>query len=354
MAQSKRRRTNLQRLQRRIWYSSRAIQGHSSNGTRFFVEVGGRGAGKSTDAQRFLVKQWREKGVAFMWLRLTDAEIKKVKQNGARNAFEPVVVEQFPELRELKIKGDDLYCQGKLLCSFKSLSTFQNDKGTALYNALIDNWSYVMLDEMNKAAGSRSSGDPVYQFANAIQTILRTKRSKIKIFMIGNLEGLSSMMAGVFNWVPLEGKFGIYKLRKKKAVIQYFDDTEAFKKEKAESTSSLISSSASTFTNVLAYNSELIRKHERLVKPAYRIRFAEDSYVVWDSQQLNQIITRDDPEKPLLPVPYVIAMERYLDFRYDKRLKDRVLQMVNMRQYCFRNLITQELFRQALTTMKQS
>lgn len=348
MGQSKTRRANLQRMQSRPFYCGRAMQGY--DWARFFVYVGGRGVGKTTEQQRFLVKQWKETKTPFVWLRLTDAEIKKVKQNGARNAFDPVVVEQFPELRELKIKADDLYCQGKLLCSFKALSTFQNDKGTALYNALIDNWSYIMLDEMNKAAGSRSSGDPVYQFANALQTILRTKKSKIKIFMIGNLEGLSSMMAGVFNWVPLEGKFGIYKLRKMKAVIHYMDDTEAFKKLKAESTSQLIAPDRSTFTNVLTYSNKLIDKRVRVIKPLYRIKFEDASYVCWSTQSGAELITKWDGK---VQTKLVIPMQRLLDEKYDKKKKDIVVLKVNAEQYRYRNLITQELFRQSLMTMKQ-
>lgn len=63
MGQSKKRRKNLQKLQQRTWYVSRAMQGYTW--ARFFVFIGGRGAGKSTDVQRFLVKQWREKGVPF-------------------------------------------------------------------------------------------------------------------------------------------------------------------------------------------------------------------------------------------------------------------------------------------------
>lgn len=348
MSQSKKRRAALGRLQQRTWFSSRAIQGY--NWARFYALVGGRGAGKTTDIQRFLVKQWREKKTVFTWLRLTDAEIKKIKQNNARSAFDPVVVAQFPELNDLKVKGDDLYCQGQLLCQFKSLSTFHNDKGSALYDALIDNWSYILLDEMNKAQGARSSGDTVYQFANMLETVLRTKKSKIKVFMIGNLEGLSSMMAGVFGWIPLEGKFGIYKLRKKKAVIQYFDDTEAFKRQKAESTSSLIDSNSSTFTNVLAYNTELIEKRARLMRPLYRIVFNDCSYTVWNTQSDHQLITKDNKTK--VPVPYSIAMERLLDVRYDKKMKEKVVQFVNGRFYHFKDLITQELFRQSMAQMK--
>lgn len=349
MGQSKKRRKNLQKLQQRTWYVSRAMQGYTW--ARFFVFIGGRGAGKSTDVQRFLVKQWREKSVPFTWLRLTDAEVKKLKADKAHDAFEPVVKRRFPELEDIKVKADDLYCQGQLLCRFKSLSTFQNDKGTALYDCDEDGWSYVMLDEMNKAAGTRSSGDVVYQFANAIETLLRTKDRKIKIFMIGNLEGLSSMMAGVFNWVPLEGKFGIYKLRNKKAVIHYFDDTEAYKAKKANSTSSLIANNASTFTNVLDYSTKLIDKRTRLVKPLHRIKFADASYTVWEPQGTSYaIITQWKGEA----VPYTIAMEPLLDEVFTKNMRTRVLNNVNGQFYHFRNLITQELFRQSIVKMKKA
>lgn len=347
MGQSKTRRENLKRMQKRTWYSSRAMQGH--DWARFFVFVGGRGAGKSTDIQRFLAKQWSLTGQPFTWLRLSDAEIKKLKADNGHDCWETVVKEQYPSLYNLKIKADNMYADGKLLCNFKALSTFQNDKGTALYNCNDNGWSYIMLDEMNKAAGTRKNGDPVYQFANAMETLLRTKDHKIKIFMIGNLEGLSSMMAGVFNWVPMEGKFGIYKLRSKKAVIHYFDDTDAFKERKKNSTSALIAPDASTFSNVLTYSNKMIDKKTRLVRPKYKIKFADCAYVCWDGQGGKDIITRWDGKTP---TPMTIAMQRYLDEKYNIEAKANVLMRVNAQGYYFRNLITQELFRQSLMTMK--
>lgn len=348
MGQSKKRRENLKRMQSRTWYSSRAMQGY--DWARFFVFVGGRGAGKSTDLQRFLAKQWSITKTPFTWLRLSDAEIKKLKADNGADCWEPVVKKQYPFLYNLKVKADNMYADGQLLCNFKALSTFQNDKGTALYNSSNDGWSYLMLDEMNKAVGTRRTGDPVYQFANAVETLLRTKDQKIKIFMIGNLEGLSSMMAGVFNWVPLEGKFGIYKLRSKKAVIHYFDDTEAFKERKKNSTSALIAPSASTFSNVLQYSTKLIDKHARCIKPLYRIKFEDRSYICWKAQgEDRELITLWDGR---VTAPVTIPMQRFIDERYDKNLKDNIILRVNNEAYRFRNLITQELFRQSLMCMK--
>lgn len=348
MGQSKTRRANLQRMQSRPFYCGRAMQGY--DWARFFVYVGGRGVGKTTEQQRFLVKQWTETGTPFTWLRLSDAEIKKLKADNGADSWDAVVRQQFPCLNNLKLKADNMYADGKLICNFKSLSTFQNDKGSALYDATNDGWSYILLDEMNKAAGTRKNGDPVYQFANAMETLLRTKDHKIKIFMIGNLEGLSSMMAGVFNWVPMEGKFGIYKLRSKKAVIHYMDDTEAFKALKANSTSQLIAPDRSTFTNVLTYSNKLIDKHSRVVKPLYRIKFEDASYICWSTQTGVDLITQWDGK---VQTATVIPMQRLLDEKYDKRLKDNVILRVNAEAYRYRNLITQELFRQSLMTMKQ-
>lgn len=347
MSNSKKRRENLKKVQDRTFYTSRCIQGYSW--ARFFVFVGGRGRGKSTDIQRFLVKQWREKGTEFTWLRLTDAEIKKLKQDNAKDAFEAVVKERYPELNNLKMKGDNLYADGKLLCRFKSLSTYGSDKGTALYDCKDDGWSYVLLDEMNKVDGARSSGNTVHQLKNMVETLLRTKNKKIKVFMIGNLEdALGSILPGAFNFIPLDGAFGIYKLRKRKTVIHYFDDSEAFKLKKAESTSNLIGSNHSTFTNKIILDKSLLKNKVRLVAPFRRIMFTKDvSFTLWLGQDGSTIITEYNGEN----VP-VTAMRPHLDQVYvaDRRneIKDRYFK----KGYYYHNLITQELFKQAMKDLK--
>ena len=332
----------------RTYYISRCIQGY--DWARYFCFVGGRGAGKSTDIQRFLVKQWIEKGTPFTWVRLTDAEIQKIKADNCKNAFEAIVKKKYPQLEDLKLKADNLYCQGKLLCQFKSLSTFQNDKGTALYDCTKDNeWSYVLLDEMNKARGSRSSGDPVYQFKNMIETSLRNKKKKIKVFMIGNLEGLNSMMAGCFGFLPLQGKFGIYKLRKRKAVIHYFDDSESFKEESKDRTANLIGQEEeSTFSNIILSDVSLIRKNARCVKPLYRIKFKDKSFVAWDCNN-ETVITQWGGES----CPKVIPMEPFLDEKFDKKMVQRIRNMYDIRAFRFKTLIAQELFRLSLMTMNK-
>lgn len=348
MSNSRKRREHLKLLQLRTWYLSRCILGH--NWARFFVFCGGRGAGKSTDLQRFLVKQWKEKGVPFTWLRLTDAEVDKLKADKGKDAFEPIVKAQYPELNNLKLHGDNLYVvndkeEEVLICRFKSLSTFHNDKGTALYDCFEDDWSYVFLDEMNKSSNARRTGDPVFQFANMLETLLRTKDRKIKVLMVGNLEGLSSMMAGCFNWIPLEGKFGIYKIRKHKAVIHYFDDTEAFKQKKANSTSNLIETNHSTFTNVIQLDTSLIRKKSRLLRPSYRIKFPDGkSFCVWEDQNQKPVITMWKGQ----PTSRTIAMAPHLDALYDTKLRNNIIDKYNYRLFYFRDLKTQELFRQAL------
>ena len=104
MGQSKKRRENLKRMQKRTWYSSRAMQGY--DWARFFVFVGGRGAGKSTDIQRFLAKQWSLTGQPFTWLRLSDAEIKKLKADNGHDCWEKDGISDDPRTLS-SIAGDE-------------------------------------------------------------------------------------------------------------------------------------------------------------------------------------------------------------------------------------------------------
>lgn len=347
MSNSKKRRQNLIKMQQRPYYSSCCIQGYTW--ARFFGFVGGRGAGKSTDIQRFLVKQWKTTKTPFIWLRLTDIEIKKIKQDNCKNAFEPIVVQKYPELENLKLKGDNLYCNGELLCQFKSLSTFHNDKGTALFDATTDKWIYIMLDEMNKVEGARASGDICYQFKNMVETITRNRTHKIKIFMIGNVEGMDSMLAGAFNWLPIDGKFGIYKLKSRKCVIHYFDDTEAFKELKKNSTSSQIGDrSESTFSNKIILDKSNLDKKARLLRPTVKIVFPGNQiYCEWASQNDDIFITKWRGQ----PCARTIAMAPHLDAKYNSKERDFVKKMYNSKIYKFKDLSTQELFKLSMKNL---
>lgn len=352
MSNSVKRRENLKKLQTRTWYKSNCIQGYTW--ARFFVFLGGRGAGKSTDIQRYLVKRWVNDGTVFTWLRLTDAEIKQLKKDNCKDAIEPVVKNKFPDVNwdNMRVKGDNLYIDGKLFCRFMALSTYYRNKGNALFNCDNDEWDYIFFDEMNKVEGARNSGDVTHQFKNTIETLLRTKSQKIKVFMIGNLEGLSSILAGCFDWVPLEGKFGIYKVRRRKAVIHYFDDTAEFKKKKAEGTSNLIGSNHSTFTNQLLYDKKLIKKKVRLLSPEIRIKFSnEEQYILWRGQDESYIMTVYQPGITQVTPKKVIAMRPGLDERYDKRQRDKIKSWFDYQLIFYKNLITQELFKCSMSKL---
>ena len=70
------------------FYNLRPILGNA-NWAIFYVLVGGRSAGKSYAVTNFFVDQWKKKGIPFTWLRLTEAQARKLLQNGAEKLIDP-------------------------------------------------------------------------------------------------------------------------------------------------------------------------------------------------------------------------------------------------------------------------
>ena len=350
MSNSKKRREHYDyMIKTRLWYSSRCLMGYlNSDAFRFICLIGPREAGKSFDIVEWLVKQWKEKDIPWIWYRLTDAEIKKLKQDNCRNAFESIVVQKY-KLDNLKLKGDNLYCDGKFMCTFKSLSTFHLDKGTTLYQADSKKPIHCLLDEMNKEDGAKSTGPVCYQWANSLETAVRSRQGGIRIFMIGNMTGLSSILAGCFNFIPLDGKFGIYKIRKKKAIIHYMPETDPYKIRRQHATANLIDNGSSTFTNTIDFDRKNIYKG-RLTRPLYTVWFKKQNdsiFTVWETQN-NKLCVCPYQGEQVKEIP----MKHYLDKTYDNELRNKILELYDLRILQFRNLITQEKFKTELALLR--
>ena len=66
----------------REWYSLRHILGHA-NWAIFYLLLGGREAGKSYSVTDFFCRQWKNKGIPFTWMRLTEKSAQRLLQNNA-------------------------------------------------------------------------------------------------------------------------------------------------------------------------------------------------------------------------------------------------------------------------------
>ena len=111
-----------------------------------------------------------------------------------------------------------------------------------------------------------------------------------------------------FNFLPEE--FGRFKLKKKRAVIEYIEPTEKYLERRKGTIADILMPTASTFTNVVNVDNSLVYKG-RLEKPYTIIKFRKDIdkwFTIWD----NGVVKKYNGEHC-----DVVAMRPYLDEFYN-------------------------------------
>lgn len=345
------------------FYSLRSILGNSW--ALFYILIGGREIGKSYACTDFFLRQWRKYGRPFYWLRLTDASQKKLLANNAEKLIDPDLRRKYG--LDLFVKGDGVYevlrreetgekdaklgkpLEMKLMARVLALSTFYNDKGSGLFDKdFLDDPSMfynICIDEMNRERNERKSFDIVYAFTNQLENIVRSTKQRVRVICIGNLLEEASDILCSFNFIPEE--FGRYKLKKKRAVIEYIEPTEAYKARRRGTIADILMPEASTFTNEIRSDDSLITK-KRLVKPSYYVKFSSSKdgwYTVWDGG----VVAKYKGEK----VPS-IAMRPYLDDLFSPQKRNAVIELFDTRSYAFRDLITFKTFQKSLELLRPS
>lgn len=338
----------------REWYSLRSLLGN--DWAIFYMLLGGREAGKSYAVTEFYTGQWKNMRRPFTWLRLTDASQKKLLANNAEKLIDPDIRRKF-EL-DLETSGDGVYeiihnvkgghttsKQKLLMARVLALSTFYNDKGSGLFDKdfLSDPNMYynICLDEMNREKNERKSFDIVYAFTNQLENLVRSTKQRMRVICIGNTLEEASDILCAFNFIP--ESFGRFYLRKKRAVIDYIEPTEAYLERRKGTIADILTPTASTFTNQIDVDTTLVTK-ERLIKPFAVIKFSKDTkFTVWN----RNIIAKWNGE--LAPV---IPMRPYLDELYNVDRVNSVISIYDARAYLFHNLITQKQFTKELELLK--
>lgn len=336
----------------REWYSLRSLLGHTW--PIFYLLLGGREAGKSYAATSFFVAQWKLKRRPFTWLRLTDASQKKLLSNNAEKLIDPDIRRQWD--LDLDTRGDGVYevlerdkkgkiLKKELMARVLALSTFYNDKGSGLFDKdfLNDPNMYynICLDEMNREKNERKSFDIVYAFTNQLENLVRSTKKRLRVLCIGNtLEEASDILCSL-DFIPEE--FGRYYIRKKRAIIDYMEPTEAYLERRKGTVADILMPTASTFTNKIDVDTTLVTK-ERLIKPAFVIKFTKDiRFTVWN----RNIIAKWNGE-----IAPIIPMRPYLDELYSVDKVNAVISLYDARAYLYHNLITQKQFTKELELLK--
>lgn len=347
-------------LKGREWYYLRSILGYSW--AMFYFLLGGREAGKSYSVTEFYVKQFVEKKRPFYWLRLSETSLKKLLQNNAEKLVDPDIRRRYN--LDLVTNGNNVYNvierskpdkNGKTkiikkvkMCTCLSLATFYNDKGSGLFdNEFLndpDMYYNICLDEMNREKNEKNSFDILYSFVNQIENLIRSTKTRVRIICIGNtLEEASDLLCG-FNFIPEE--FGRFKLKSKRAVIEYIEPTEAYKKRRKGTVADILIPTASTFTNEIKADNTLVDK-SRKISPTQIIKFSKDKgdwFTIWDSK----CVCKYNNERG----QHVIAMKPYLDELFDAKQRDTIISRFDLRSLTYKDLITFKQFQKNINLLK--
>lgn len=312
----------------------------------FIALLGGRMTGKSYAVMDFILNTTRKNpSVKNYWLRISDTSVKLLLANKARALIDPDLVRKYK--LEISTKSGVVYNKKKPLVEVMPLSGMAKSKGMALYDKDFDGWINIVLDEFQLEQGEkRTSFDILYNFINTVETIARTRKNKIRIFLIGNTLQEASEILKAFNFIPED--FGLYKLKRKRCLIYNIAPTEEYYKDRKGSAADLLGAQQmSNYTNQLTQDVELITKKKK-VNMIAKIKFGgqlKDQFILWNDNIISQCKGQHAPRD--------ISMTRYLQSVYDQEIVNSMIANWDYRRLKFDSLITLAYFKNCLQKIKK-
>ena len=345
------------------WYTINSILGNEW--ARFFYLLGGREAGKSYSVMKWATnrKLKNPDNVKLYWFRLTEASQKKLLGGGAADLLDPDLKRKFKlktctlgnkvytykekeQINEITGKKQTIKTDKKEFCRVMACSTFYNDKGIGYFDNEYKGEYICVLDEMNREQSERNTFDIVYAFTNQLENVLRSTKTKVKIIMIGNtLEEASDLLANL-NFIP--DTFGRYKLKRKKAVVDYIKPNEAYLLRRKEATANLMNGQASTFTNEVQIDRSLLINKRKRTSPQFVIKFWKETntwFTLWNDGIISPYNNEHRPS---------IAMRRYLDELYNQETINSVIERFDVRAFKFTSLACFKRFQKQMRLLKPS
>ena len=322
------------------YYSLRPLLGY--NDAWFYVIIGARGCGKTFGTLDFFLRKWKKEKIPFVWIRLSKISVDELLANNAELFIPHELVKKYD--LHLTTSGMDVFDNGERMARIISLTESAKHKGSAMFSVGDDEAFHCCVDEVAREPNERVLFDLVYNLSSILETMVRFKKDKIKIFMTCNALAANNEICANFNFLPT--KHGIYYLKKKKAVIHFVPDSEDYREKRKETVGGILQGTQSNFTNKIEIDKSLLYT-KRVEKPLYLIKFTKDIrtwYVVWN----NQVIKRYNKEN----LNNVVAMRPRLDELYLKKRAESIISNYNMRLFRFADIATQLTFENELALLK--
>ena len=313
----------------------------------FYVILGGRMTGKSYSLTEYLCKQKKKKGdnVQNYWMRISETSTKAMLANKAERLVDIDLVRKYN--LELSTKGANVYDHGKPFMTVLPLSQFAKLKGVAFYDKDFKGEINIVLDEFQLEQGERrTSFDILYNFLGMIENTVRTMKSNLRIFIVGNTLEEASSILKAFDFLP--EKFGRFYLKRKRCVIDNLEPTEEYLKDRYGSAADILGGkSMSNYTNELKRDISMIDK-SRKSKAQAIIKFGKEQremFLLWDKN----IVTFYKRQ----PIKNVFAMRPYLDEYFSLERKKKIIDLFDAKALKFDSLITLSYFQAEMEKIRK-
>lgn len=354
-----------------MYYSNRDVFG---NKALFYILLGARGCGKTFSTQNYCLRRFFKHGEKFLWLRLKESSVQKMLQADCKDFLDTQLVEKWG-ITGMKKEGNSVWVSTKPnpqkedyveMARIMALSTFYLMKGVALnkssgkvqpkeatevqargnINREVKKFKTIVLDEFNKEKSEKKTFDITYAFVNQLENICRLDTDR-RIILLGNtLDEASDILATAFNFIP--NQFGMYKLKNKKAIIDYIEDSDKYKQARKASIAGILTPNESTFTNVKASDTALIS----IGRPGPATAIIKFDNNLYFSLHGTVVTKQKQPPHSKLPV---IAMRPYLvGHEYYKEQATKFIEMAQQRIFNFDQLLTMKLFYKEIKTLKEN
>lgn len=336
------------------WYKLNSLFGNTW--AQLFVIIGGRQTGKSYALEEFIIKQFLKKGRRFFWMRLSKISVDKMLANNCDKLFDPDLIRKYRlDLVRSKqnvyqvLKRDEKgkVLKKRLMGQVLAISEMAKEKGVAFFDQDYEGWVNVIVDEFVREKDEKKTFDVAYNLANSLENILRNKSNKMRVVLIGNMCGEIAEVLGSLNFLPQE--YGRYKLKRKRAIIDYLPVTDAYREMRKGAIANLILGDETG-----NFNNKSNRSYDRIcstgikgLKPQVVIKFSRDS-ADWFTCFDKNVIRKWKGEK----CKKTVAMRPYIDETFVPALRDDVFSMYDVKAFWFNDVVSATLFETRLSELK--
>ncbi len=220
-------------MSRKVFYSNRRLMSFPRNLYIWRFLIGARGAGKTYSSGNLLANLYHKvKHIPEHPLNIDDQFIYyRLKPQQVLNMEDDILDPKLQKKHNIRVKveGNRVYFNDRHMGYILALQQAPFHKGTPWHYR---RFRYAIVDEFQLERKERRTFDIIYNLRSSLESVFRFS-TRLKegldmptIILTGNTVDEATDLLYAFDFLPT--KYGLYKLKSKNAIIEYFEDTKEY------------------------------------------------------------------------------------------------------------------------------